>query len=139
MVQGLTVYYGLKTLAQIERGEVVLIHSAAGGCGQQALKICRALGCRPVAIVGGEDKKKLLLREYADVLTDATVLVRPPGAREFAAQLDRSLEALGAEGFDIVLDATLGDYFQPGYDRCEDDFQFFLVVVFLVVVVSVSS
>lgn len=41
LVQGLTVMYGLRQLGQLDRGETALIHSAAGGCGQFALKVRR--------------------------------------------------------------------------------------------------
>lgn len=41
LVQGLTSLYGLQRLGQLSKGDVVLVHSAAGGCGLHALGICR--------------------------------------------------------------------------------------------------
>jgi len=41
LVQGLTMMYALRSLANIQRGHLVLVHSLAGGCGQFAAKICK--------------------------------------------------------------------------------------------------
>ena len=48
MVQAFTVYYGLVTLGAMREGSTVLIHSAGGGCGLNALAICDALGASAV-------------------------------------------------------------------------------------------
>ncbi|HAC63385.1 MAG TPA: beta-ketoacyl synthase, partial [Cyanothece sp. UBA12306] len=40
----LTAYYGLQELAQIKRGDRILIHSAAGGVGQAAVQLAQPLG-----------------------------------------------------------------------------------------------
>ncbi|KAL0036568.1 hypothetical protein WJX79_000784 [Trebouxia sp. C0005] len=43
LVQSLTAYYGLKSLGDIQEGSCVLVHSAAGGCGMNALDCaCKA-------------------------------------------------------------------------------------------------
>lgn len=39
-----TAIYSLITLGQLEKGQSVLIHSAAGGVGQAAIQICQMLG-----------------------------------------------------------------------------------------------
>lgn len=51
MVQAFTVYYGLVTLGAMREGSTVLVHSAAGGCGLNALAICDALGATAVGAI----------------------------------------------------------------------------------------
>jgi alcohol dehydrogenase len=97
----------------VEAGDVVLVQSAAGGVGLQALDIIASLGARAVAIVGHEDKRRFLTEHRG--LDPAHVVVRDP--RRFAAQLDAALAATGADGFDCVLDAVLGATFRPAFDR----------------------
>src|SRR5690606_12524017 len=49
-VQTLTAWYALKSLGNQQPGQHVLIHSAAGGVGLQAMQLTRALGGLPVAL-----------------------------------------------------------------------------------------
>ena len=109
-VQALTAWYGLVELGAIGPGDTVLVHSAAGGVGLRALELVAARGARPVAIVGSEQKRRYLLSEHG--LPAETVVLR--GGRRLGQRLDLALEALGADGFDCVLDAVLG----PGFRRC---------------------
>jgi len=113
MVQSLTVFYALRELGAVRRGSTVLIHSAAGGCGLQAIEICLKLGVRVVGTVGSA-AKLTVIRERFPGLKAEQLIVR--GA-DFEQQLRAALAAVGAEGFHVVLDAVLGDYFQPGF-RC---------------------
>ena len=111
--QGLTAWYGLVRLGALERGDVVLLQSAAGGVGLNALEILRALGARAIATVG-QDAKRQWLIEHRGLVSDQ-VIVRD--RRGFAAQLDVALASIGAKGFDLVFDAIAGPFFQPAYDR----------------------
>lgn len=95
-----------------QAGHVVLIHSAAGGCGQAALKICAAVGATAVATVGSQSKADYLLQRYPGILMPDAVIVRD--SAKFAGQLRTVLASLNSTGFDIVLDAVSGEYFQPG-------------------------
>src|SRR6185312_16085266 len=45
----LTAYYALVDLAQLQRGEAVLIHGAAGGVGMAALQLAEHIGAVPFA------------------------------------------------------------------------------------------
>jgi synaptic vesicle membrane protein VAT-1 len=96
LAQTMTAWYALKTLGDIQPGQQVLIHSAAGGVGLQAMRLARAVGAEPVGSVGTAEKLQLLA---AEGFTD--VLVRE---RSFAAQLQRE-----SRRFDVVLDAIGGD------------------------------
>ena len=90
LVQGLTAWHGLQLADlgdrceerasaegsrtdgsgnEISSGElppVVCVHSAAGGVGLAAWKICRRLGARVIGTVGSEAKKQWLLQHLAD-------------------------------------------------------------------------
>jgi len=112
-VQGLTAWYGLVRLGTVERGSVVLLQSAAGGVGLQALALLAVTGARTIATVGRESKRQWLIDHRG--LAPDLVIVRDRGT--FGVDLDRALGALGARGFDLVFDAVAGPFFQPAYDR----------------------
>jgi alcohol dehydrogenase len=112
-VQALTAWYALCVLSTVGRGAVVLVHSAAGGVGLHALEIVRALGGRAIATVGSESKRAFLVA--ARGLAPEAVVVRE--RRRFGEQLDRALAAAGATGFDLVLDAVMGPWFRPAFER----------------------
>jgi alcohol dehydrogenase len=112
-VQALTAWYALCVLGEAARDDTILVHSAAGGVGLHALEIVRSLGGRIVATVGNESKRAFLCAERG--LSPEAVIVRD--RRSFAEQLDRALSNAGSEGFDVVLDAVMGPFFRPAYDR----------------------
>ena len=60
-----TVYYSLVYLARLEKGESVLIHSAAGGVGQAAIMLAQHLGAIVFVTVGSEEKKAFLMKSYS--------------------------------------------------------------------------
>ncbi len=112
-VQALTAWYGLVRLARVERGEVVLVHSAAGGVGLNALEILGALGARVIATVGDSAKRQLVIDRAA--LEPSSIIVRERA--RFGAQLDAAVHAAGATGLDVVFDAIAGPFFVPAYSR----------------------
>jgi alcohol dehydrogenase len=112
-VQSLTAWYGLVDLGAVQRGDVVLVQSAAGGVGLQALAILDRLGARAVAVVGSESKRAFLQSELG--LEPARIVVRRRA--DYAAQLDSALGAVDARGFDVVFDAVLGWWFRPAFAR----------------------
>lgn len=101
--QTLTAWYALTRLGALRPGQQVLVHSAAGGVGLQAMKLARALGGEPVGTVGNRDKVSAVSEQGFD-----RVLVRE---KDFARQLRR--EGLG---FDLVLDAIGGAVQQASFD-----------------------
>lgn len=111
-VQALTAWYGLVPLGGARAGSVVLVQSAAGGVGWQALQALRRLGARAVPVVGRTEKRDWLIDRFG--LDPDTVVLRD---RQFARNLDRALAAYGAGGFDLIFDAVYGRSFQPAFDR----------------------
>ena len=112
-VQALTAWYGLIELGGLEAGDSVLVHSAAGGVGLNALAILATVGARVIATVGRPAKRDFLVESRG--LTPDQVIVRE--RHGFGSQLDRALAALGLDGLDVVLDAIGGPFFRPVYER----------------------
>ena len=116
-VQGLTAWYGLVHLAHVDRGEVVLVHSGAGGVGLNALQILRQRGARVIATVGHRAKQQFLVERAG--LEPAAVIVRERA--RFGAQLDAALEAAGAPGLDVAFDAIAGTFFSAAHARLQPE------------------
>lgn len=112
-VQALTAWYGLFELGAAKAGDVVLVQSAAGGVGLNALTILAGCSARLIAAVGREAKRDFLV-EHAGLVPDQ-IIVRE--RRRFGAQLDRALAAARTDGLDLVFDAVAGPYFRPAYRR----------------------
>jgi alcohol dehydrogenase len=112
-VQALTAWYGLVRLGAARAGSVVLVQSAAGGVGLQALAILARLGAHPVAVVGSAAKIEFL-RERHGLAAESLVLRDAAG---YDRRLDAALAAHGVRGFDVVFDAVLGEWFRPAYAR----------------------
>jgi alcohol dehydrogenase len=121
-VQALTAWYGLVPLGGLRANQRVLVQSAAGGVGLQALSMIASLGGRAIATVGTEDKRRFLVEHRG--LDPAAVIVRD--RRRFGAQLDAALAATGAAGLDLVLDAVLGPFFRPAFERLNPEGRYLL-------------
>ena len=93
----LTAQFALQTRAQLQPGETVLVHGAAGGVGTASLQVARGLGARTIAVVSTEAK--------AD-------FVRGLGA-DHAVLVDGFLGAVrdltDGVGVDVVVDVVGGD------------------------------
>jgi NADPH:quinone reductase-like Zn-dependent oxidoreductase len=77
LVQTLTAYYGMVHLGALQKGQTVLIHSAVGGVGLQALKIAEAYGCYTIGTVGTEQKVAFAKKEgYHEVIVRGKKLWR---------------------------------------------------------------
>jgi len=97
----LTAYHGLHRLAKIRRGERVLIHAAAGGVGQAAVRLAREAGAEIFATAHPRKWGVLQSAGVQHVMSSRTT--------DFAATV---LERTGGEGVDIVLNC-LNDEFIP--------------------------
>ncbi|KAJ5273172.1 polyketide synthase [Penicillium angulare] len=59
-----TAWYSLKKMANIEAGQTILIHAAAGGVGQAAVMLAQHVGLEIFATVGSDDKRELIKTRY---------------------------------------------------------------------------
>ena len=100
----LTAIHGLIDLAQLQPGETVLIHAAAGGVGQAALQVARRLGARIFA-TASQAKQPALLEQGVEAVFDSR-------STAFAEQL---LAATGGRGVDVVLNSLKGEWVDAGF------------------------
>jgi NADPH:quinone reductase-like Zn-dependent oxidoreductase len=104
LVQVLTAYYALVPLGNLQKGQAVLIHSAAGGVGIQANRIAQRLGAYTVGVVGHELKYDLLKKEGYN-----GAVVRTDNFKNDVRQ------ALQGRELNLVLEAAGGKYFTWSY------------------------
>lgn len=90
-----TAYHSLATVAHLRRGELVLIHAAAGGVGQAAIMIAQMVGADIYATVGSETKKEHLIAVYG-LRSDRIFSSRSP---RFGQQIR---EMTDGTGIDVV-------------------------------------
>jgi NADPH2:quinone reductase len=67
-LQGMTAHYLLHEFHQLQNGETVLIHAAAGGMGLLLVQWAKHLGARVIGTVSSEEKAKLAKQAGADEL-----------------------------------------------------------------------
>ncbi len=72
-----TSWYALKHLANLQPGESVLIHSAAGGVGIAAIQIARLLGAQIFATAGSGEKRDFLRLLGVEHIFDSTAFPLP--------------------------------------------------------------
>ncbi|CAG2102296.1 unnamed protein product, partial [Medioppia subpectinata] len=104
-----TTYYGLIRKGRLQRGESILIHSAAGGVGQAAMNVCKHYECDIYATVGTEEKKQFLMNEYNipenKIFNSRDIL--------FKSQI---MEATEGKGVDVVLNSLSGEKLVATYE-----------------------
>ena len=105
LVQVLTAYYAMIKLGQLETGQTILIHSAAGGVGILANRIAKKHGCYTIGTVGSPQKLALLQREGYD-----KSIVRD---KDFAKKLD---EALDGRELNLVMECIGGEVMKAGFE-----------------------
>ena len=94
-----TAWYALKHLAQLQPGERLLIHGAAGGVGIAAIQIARHLGAEIFATAGSEEKRDFLRLMGVEHVFDSRSL-------SFA---DDIRAATGGQGVDVALNSLAGE------------------------------
>lgn len=102
-----TTYHALVDRGRIRKGEVLLVHGAAGGVGLNAVELGRELGATVIGTVGS-DEKAAIVKEYgaAHVINYSTESIK-----------DRVKELTGGNGADVIYDAVGGDAFDQSL-RC---------------------
>ncbi|MGW6913069.1 zinc-binding dehydrogenase [Kitasatospora sp. NPDC054939] len=120
--QGVSAYAGLRHLARVREGDVVLVTGAAGAVGSLAGQIARLLGAgRVVGTTGSPAKAERLTAELgydAVVLRDAG-----PPVGSVAAQLAKA----APDGIDVVLDTVGGEQLTAALDAARPGARFALI------------
>lgn len=107
IVAMMTAFNVLIVKADMQPGETVLIHAAAGGVGTLLLQLARLYGAgRVLGVVGSEAKIATALEYGAD-----DVIVTRGG--DFADLLDD----VAPDGLDVVMDSVGGPYFAAAFPR----------------------
>lgn len=105
LVQGLTAYYALTVLGNLQQKMTVLIHSAAGGVGIMANRICKKYNAYTIGTVGNQKKVDFLLK---DERYDA-VIVRD---EDFYEKLKKLLDG---RPLNIVMECIGGKILMQGW------------------------
>ncbi|RYC59250.1 hypothetical protein CHU98_g6953 [Xylaria longipes] len=106
---GMTAYHALVTVARLQWGEKILIHSAAGATGQFAIGVAKMLGAEVLATVGHNDKKQLLMQRFG-IREDEIFYSRNTS---FAQGVKR---VTGGYGVDVVLNSLSGDSLRASWE-----------------------
>lgn len=105
-----TSWFGLKYRANVQSGEVVLVHGAAGGVGLTAVECAKLLGAHVIATAGGADKCAIAKAHGADHVIDYKSESIRDRVKEICA-------GIGRMGADVVYDPVGGDVFDQSL-RC---------------------
>ena len=109
----LTAYYGLQHLADLQAGDKVLIHAAAGGVGQAAVQVAQAAGAEIFA-TASPSKWEFLKAQGIRYLMNSRTL-------DFA---DEILKITEGEGVDVVLNSLNGEFIDKSFEALADDGRF---------------
>jgi NADPH-dependent curcumin reductase CurA len=96
---GLTAYFGLFEVGDLQDGETVVVSGAAGAVGSVAGQIAKIKGCRVVGIAGGPEKCAVLTDELG---FDAAIDYR-------AGDVTRPLREHCPDGIDVYFDNVGGE------------------------------
>ena len=88
LLQGMTAHYLVRSTYPLKKGEIALIHAAAGGVGLLLVQMAKQIGARVIATVGTDEKAKLAREAGAD---DAIVYTR----QDFEAETKRVTDGKG--------------------------------------------
>lgn len=105
LVQGLTAWYALKELGNLQNGSTVLIHSAAGGVGLLANRICKKFDAYTIGTVGSSKKADFLQKQESC----NEVIVRD---KDFYRKLSA---ALGNRPLNLVMECIGGRILMDGW------------------------
>ncbi|MFN8037294.1 MAG: NADPH:quinone oxidoreductase family protein [Acidimicrobiia bacterium] len=94
-----TAYHALRSVAEVQPGEWVLVLGAAGGVGLAAVELATALGARVVAAAGGVEKLELCVRQGAVATVDYS-----------CEDLKNRVKEITGGGAGVVIDPVGGAY-----------------------------
>jgi NADPH:quinone reductase-like Zn-dependent oxidoreductase len=90
----LTAWHMVKTLADVQPGETVLVMGAGSGVGSMAIQMANLLGVRVLTTVGAEDKKEKATMLGADAVINHSV----------ENMSERVAELTNGRGVDVVIE-----------------------------------
>lgn len=108
-ITGVTSHYALIECARLQKGESVLIHSAAGGVGQIAIQMAQRIGAIVYVTVGTDEKKRLLMETYG-ILEENILSSRNTSFAQGIMRLT------GDRGVDVILNSLSGELLTASWD-----------------------
>ncbi|HXX65085.1 MAG TPA: zinc-binding dehydrogenase [Bacteroidota bacterium] len=105
LATGMSAFHGIVRLANLRKGEKILVHAAAGGVGLASLQIAKNIGAEIFATAGTSEKLALAKKFGAD----HTINYRET---DFADEITR---ITGGYGVDVVMDSVGGEVFKKGW------------------------
>ncbi|KAF5577038.1 polyketide synthase [Fusarium pseudocircinatum] len=104
-----TAYQCLRNLANLEKRQTVLIHSASGAVGQAAIQLAQSIGAEIFCTVGNCEKQKFLTDNYS--------IPRSHIFSSRSGSLKQSIMHLtGEQGVDLVLSTSTGEMLRESLD-----------------------
>ncbi|KAH8730005.1 hypothetical protein GQ44DRAFT_673662 [Phaeosphaeriaceae sp. PMI808] len=100
--QFVTAWHSLRNVANLQRGETLLVHSGAGGTGQAAIQIGQLIGAEIFVTVGTENKRRFLIENYG-IANDHIFSSRNTS---FAARIS---QYTNGRGIDVILNSLSGE------------------------------
>ncbi|KAI1769842.1 KR domain-containing protein [Hypoxylon cercidicola] len=108
-----TAIYSLVYCANLQRGESVLTHCAAGGVGLAAVQLAKHIGAEVFATVGDESKRTFLVKKFG---LDPTRIF---SSRD-SSFLSAVMKATNDQGVDVVLNSFTGELLRSSFEACAD-------------------
>ena len=98
----ITAYYSLCHLANIRKGETILIYFAAGGAGQAAIQVAQLAGAEIFATVGSTEKEDFIAKQYSIPREN----IFSSRDMSFVQSIRRRTEG---KGVDVILNSLAGE------------------------------
>jgi NADPH2:quinone reductase len=100
----LPVSYGALVIrGELQKGETVLIHSAAGGLGLMAVQIAKSFNCKVIGTAGSPTKCEIAKKFGADICINYSQANTTRSSKEWWELVN---DATGGKGADVVFDSV---------------------------------
>lgn len=109
VVDFVTAWYSMDTLASLQKGESVLVHAGSSGVGQAAIQIAQYLGAIIYATVNNATERDHIVEQYG-VVPENVFRSNSTGFKD--AILDRT----HGKGVDVVLNSVSGEEFKASIE-----------------------
>ena len=96
LLQGMTAHYLVNDTFPLKKGDIILVHAAAGGVGQLITQMAKQMDARVVATTSSEEKAKIAREAGADSVIVYT-------ERDFEEEVRRMTDG---QGVDVVYDSV---------------------------------
>lgn len=106
-------WYSLFNMANIKRGQSVLIHSASGGVGISCIQLAKYMDAEVFVTVGTDEKRKFLTDTYG--IADSHIF--SSRNTDFAKGI---LRETNGRGVDIIINSLIGEMLDESWRICAD-------------------